>query len=474
MDHRPGPILSSPLVTRAARWGIVAWAAIGVAVLGVVIYRYVLWPVRIIFPPLVLALIFVYLLNPIVSMQERRGVPRLLATFITYVVFLSILGVGMAYLIPVVSDQVTGFVRSVPDLLDRTQDWVRDLSDRLGVDIGQEEGAFSLLQENLQGGSLVGRLTSFTAGVLHVALIVVLGPILAFYLLVDLPKIRQGIRALIPARRRDEADALGDKLSAAVGGFFRGQLLVATFVGGASMLALYIVGLPYWALVGLIAGVTNLIPLIGPFIGGGIAVFIAFTTDDTAAGFLMHPEPGWPLALASAIALLIVQQIDNHIISPNVVARTVKLHPVTVMLSLLAGGTLLGLWGMLLAVPTVAAVKILLLHYWDTQSSWPPRAPAVAPVPEDEAAAHREEPGPGTEVREPTGEPARAVEGATGHWWWRWNRAFRWRRRRGRAAGPGRGADGGPGRGPVGASADSGGDGESPIREREPAAPERR
>jgi predicted PurR-regulated permease PerM len=109
-----------------------------------------------------------------------------------------------------------------------------------------------------------------------------------------------------------------------------------------------------------------------------VAVLVAFTTDAPAGG-LLNLEPGWPLAIGSAIALLIVQQIDNHILSPNIVARTVNLHPVTVMLGLLAGGTLLGLWGMLLAVPVLAAVKILLLHTWDTRVQWPPVEPGVTP-----------------------------------------------------------------------------------------------
>jgi hypothetical protein len=109
-------------------------------------------------------------------------------------------------------------------------------------------------------------------------------------------------------------------------------------------------------------------------------VFVAFTTTQPDAGVIIHPAPGWPLAIAAVIALTIVQQIDNHIISPNVVARTVKMHPVTVMLSLLAGGTLLGLWGMIFAVPTVASIKIILMHVWDTRTSWPPDEPAE-PVP---------------------------------------------------------------------------------------------
>jgi predicted PurR-regulated permease PerM len=193
-------------------------------------------------------------------------------------------------------------------------------------------------------------------------------------LLVDLPKVQRATMSLIPLRRRGEVRSVLEKMGRALGGYFRGQLLVAAFVGVASMLGLYLVGLPYWALVGAVAGLFNLIPLIGPFIGAVPALFIAFTTSDT--GGLLHLDPGWPMALGASIALLIVQQIDNHIISPNVMARTVKLHPVTVMLGLLIGGTLAGLVGMLLTVPVIASVKIVLLHLWDSRVHWPPEGSA--------------------------------------------------------------------------------------------------
>jgi hypothetical protein len=115
------------------------------------------------------------------------------------------------------------------------------------------------------------------------------------------------------------------------------------------------------------------------------------------------------------VALLIVQQIDNHIMSPNIVARTVRLHPVTVMLGLLAGGTLLGLWGMLLAVPVLASAKILLLHAWDTRMQWPPPTNAAAPAfpgPADELPGGR----PTSERLRQAKAPARETE-RRGSWW---------------------------------------------------------
>jgi len=381
------PILSGPVVTRAARVAVVAWALVGLGILVYLIGRFVLYPIRIIFPPLVLALIIVYLLNPVVSALHRRGIRRGWGTLFTYVVFLSALGVGLAYLIPIVSHQVVEFGKSIPDLLQRAQDGLASFARKLGLNVkpGELVSAFGTKGTI---GSFIGRITSITSQVLHVALIVVLGPVLAFYFLVDLPKVRRAMEAAIPSRRRPEVLAVGSKVSEAIGGYFRGQLLVALFVGLASMLGLFIVGLPYWAPVGLIAGLFNLIPLIGPFIGAIPALFIAFTAPASGDG-LLHPRPGWPLAVAASIVLLVVQQIDNHIISPNVMKRTVKLHPLTVMISLLAAGTLAGLWGMLLAIPVVASAKIMLMHYWDTRMVWPPPAAKEGEV-EPEARQEQE------------------------------------------------------------------------------------
>ena len=134
--------------------------------------------------------------------------------------------------------------------------------------------------------------------------------------------------------------------------FFRGQLLVALIVAILSSVLLSIAKIPFAVPIGLIAGLTNIIPFVGPFIGGGIAVIVGGITG------------GADKALLAAGAMLAVQQLDNHLISPNVMGRAVKLHPVSIILALLGGGTLAGVFGMLLAVPTLAVAKILVMHYY--------------------------------------------------------------------------------------------------------------
>lgn len=414
-------MLDTPLVLRAARGGIVAWSVIGLVVLLFVFFRFVIYPIRIIFPPLVVAMILVYLLNPLVSALERRGLPRIWGTLLTYLVALGILGTLLTFTIPVVGDQIERFRATGPSIIDRVSDGIREFAANIG---------FQFEQGRAGGEGVVDffeRLVSFTQGLFGAAVVFIVGPILAFYFLVDLPKIKRGMRAIIPARRRGEIESLLERIGQAIGGFFRGQLLVALVVGIASALALWMVGLPFWAVVGLISGLFNLIPLIGPFIAGIVAVLIAFTTDPEVGG-LLDLEAGWPLAVGSGVALLIVQQLDNHILSPNIVARTVNLHPVSVMLGLLAGGTLMGLWGLLLAVPVLATIKILLLHVWDTRMQWPPVDPGDRTQP-------RPPPRP-VERFQRAKQPVRATE-VRGSWWTNAMRAlFRGRSRPGAPTSP--------------------------------------
>jgi predicted PurR-regulated permease PerM len=349
--HRPSPY------ERFVRIGIIAWCGIGVIILGYLMLRLMVY-VNPIVPPLLIAIAVVYLLNPLVSALERRGVPRVAGAGIVYILFLCIVALVVSLLVPVVARQVSQVIDHFPDYLADGQAFIRDIAARFGQEPNfrlDAEQVREWLSASENRGTVTRYLTglrSVTTSVISGLIIFVLGPVMAFYLLVDLPRLRRGAMALVPPGRREEIEGLMDRIGQAVGGFFRGQLLVALFVGVASSIGLWAIGLPFWLLVGMVAGIFNLVPLVGPFIGGGLAVIIALVS-------------GEPLkALWAALVLLAVQQIDNHLISPNVMGRTVQLHPVVVMLALLVGASFAGLFGMLLVVPLVAVAKIVFLFIW--------------------------------------------------------------------------------------------------------------
>jgi predicted PurR-regulated permease PerM len=347
-----------PAEERFRRWGIIAWSTIGILILA----GGLLWAftrVQEIFPSLVVALIVVYVLNPVVSQLEKRGMPRLAGSCLSYFVLLAVVTVGIALLIPVLIDQGQELARDFPRTWDRITDVAHNVTDwldrRFGVSVNVREwlgGHTDLVTDNL------GRVGSFLAGAATTAGLIVIGFVLGFYLLVDLPRLRRSIVRLIPPDRRQEAKEVASEIGTAMGGFFRGQLLVALIVGIMSSFGLWLVGLPYWAVVGMIAGFFNIVPMIGPFVGAIPAILIAAA---------LAP----PITIVWVVLVLTgVQQIDNHFISPNVMRWTVRLHPVTIMIALIAGATLAGFFGMLIAVPIVASVKMIASHFWRTRVPW--------------------------------------------------------------------------------------------------------
>ena len=363
---------------RLRRVGIGAWSVIGLLIL-LAIAGWFLLKISVIFPPLVLALLIIYLVNPIVNRLEERRVPRIAGAILSYIVVLGSITLIVLALIPLASKQIETFSDDWPKFREKTVESIQSTSDsieeRFGTRINTSQIECLLGADDIQSadspshaecdeatrefreriGDQASRITEVGGTILEILVIFILGPLLALYLIIDLPDLQKDILSLVPENNRSEFAAVGSKVGRAVGGFFRGQLVVALIVFVLSSIAFKLAGLPFWLVIGAVAGLTNLIPLVGPFIGGGLGVIIGTLSD------------GFGLGLKAAIAALIVQQIDNHFVSPFVMKRTVKLHPVTVMLGLLAGGTLAGFWGVLLAVPAIAVTKIILGHLWTTR-----------------------------------------------------------------------------------------------------------
>ena len=370
----PGPP-TPPVGTRIRRAGAVAWAIVGVAAL-LALLGFIGWVFRVIFPPLILAGAIVFLLNPAVTGLTRRGIPRAVSTALMYVLVLGLLAISAVSVFPLAADQADQLAADWPAITERTERWVDELAE-------DSQGTFfefnrAELADALDGGekTLTQQLVQARRiGLLifHFLLIMVLAPIIAFYLIVDLPHLTKVAHALVPDAARQEVEVVVGRLNRAIGGFFRGQLMVAVLVGIMVSIGLAIIGLKFWFLIGMIAGLFNMIPLIGPWVGGVPGVVIALTTGDTLQ------------AVGVVVVMVVAQQIDNHFITPQVMQRAVSLHPAAVMLALLAGGTLGGFFGLLLAVPLAAALKILIGHVWRTHILGQPLEVEVAAQATDDA-----------------------------------------------------------------------------------------
>ncbi|MGI8774570.1 MAG: AI-2E family transporter [Actinomycetota bacterium] len=408
------PVTETPRLPpgeRLRRVGMGAWSIIGIVIVLAMLVV-LLEKIRVILPPLGLALVIIYLVNPLVTRLQRRGVPRVAGTLLSYVVVLGSITILLSALVPFVSDQVDDFSDQWPEFRTKTITFIDDtaesIEDRFGFHLSTTQADCLLGADkdpeidgpskercdavtNTLRGRVIDRVGSFTEigrSVLEVLLIFILGPLLALYLLIDLPDLQRDMLRLVPQAHREEVSDLGNKIGRAVGGFFRGQLLIALLVGVLSAIGFRLIGLPFWLLIGAIAGFFNLIPLIGPFIGGALGFLVGTMTV------------GVELGIKAAIVELVVQQFDNHVLSPNIMKRTVQIHPATVMLALLAGGTIAGFWGVLLGVPAVAVLKLLVGHVWATRvlgvepspyaSTSPAEPPSVVPA-GDVAALDREQ-----------------------------------------------------------------------------------
>ena len=356
--------------------GIAAWSIVGACAV-VALLAWLVFQLRIIWPPLIFAVIIVYLFKPLVDRLERHKVPRVAGGCLAYLLFGGVLVLVGLLIVPVISDQAVELVDHVPKVIDSSSEAVSDLAVWLNL-----PESFQGV-ESLSGGLRdwfadpanrevilegIGRVGEIARGVLEVAVVVLLAPVLAFYILVDAHNLRKAGERLIPAADRAEAIHVARQIGKAVGGFIRGQLMVALVVGLLSSLALGLLDLPFWLIVGLIAGLLNIVPFIGPWVGGALGVSTALIVGDPIK------------AIWVVVAFVAIQQFDNHLVSPMILRVAVHLSPVTIILALLAGGSMGGLFGILIAVPVTAVLKIVAGHLWRTRvlgESWDEAVQAV-------------------------------------------------------------------------------------------------
>lgn len=352
------------------RIAFIVWTTIGVLALGWVLLRFA-DSVRIIWLPLAFAVGLTLLLNPIVNAFERVRVPRLVGTVFAFLVAGSVVAATVVLLVPAIREQGTDFAAQLPNLYDAVVDWLSSLSETFGIDLGNVWTSATIqewvsnpenqatIQELLGGfGSGAGRILR---GVTETLAVVFLAPVLSFYMLMDSTKFKIRSRELTPPQYREEATYLASQLTTALGSFVRGQLLVAFIVGVLSSIALYFLELPFWLLIGITAGVLNMVPFVGPFVGGALAAIVALFNGSVSQAL-------WAVGLFTAI-----QQFDNHVVTPLVQRTRVNLSPLVIVIALIAGGAVAGLVGVLVAVPAVTALRIVAGHLWRTRvlgESW--------------------------------------------------------------------------------------------------------
>ena len=367
------------------RIGQFSWSALGIiALIGVVAFLII--EARIILAPLFLAMVVVFILNPLVSMLERMRIHRILGTTLGFLIIIAALVVAVALVIPSVVEQGQMFASDFPDLYDDLTEQTITIAERFNIDVSiwDYDRIVEFLNDPENQDTIVSlildRVGSFTSGIFEFILIFLLGPVLAFYFLLDLPKQQGRLLELVPGSHRAEAAFVGRQLNTAVGGFLRGQLLVAILVGLMLSIGYGVIDLPFWLLIGLVGGVLNIVPFLGPWVGGILGVIVALATTDLRTAF-------W-----AAVVAIVVQQIDNNFVSPLVLRATVRLHPAVTLSVLVLAGAVAGFWGIIIAVPLAASVKVVGGHLWRTRllgQTWEEAGEAIMAEPPPPSGALR-------------------------------------------------------------------------------------
>ena len=307
--------------------------------------------------PFVAGFAVAYLLDPVADRLERVGISRLAATLVILVVFVLVLVLALMLLIPLAAHQLAVFVERLPATIARLQELIAaqgsPLIDRLG---GRE--ALADVQRSL--GEIVSRgiaigvaflrgLWTGGAALLSVFGLVVVTPVVAFYLLVDWDRMVASVDAWIPLRHRDTVRRLACEIDEAIAGFVRGQAAVCLILGTFYAVGLALIGLNFGVLIGLLSGLLTFIPYVGSLTGLVLSVGVA----------VVQFWPDWTWILATLGIFVAGQFVEGNFLSPKLVGASVGLHPVWLMFALLAFGSLFGFVGLLLAVPLAAVVGVL-------------------------------------------------------------------------------------------------------------------
>ena len=303
--------------------------------------------------PLFIGFIIAWLFNPAVKKLEKKKIPRIAGSLIVYAIFLIFLVVFIKILVPTIYIQLNELVGNLPEIFNEvklaTNKLFESLNDMNGIDLTSVKvNLFTTLENWFTNFTtslpefILTVVTSFFSKLMTIAF----GLIIGLYMLFDFDSISKHLISLLPKKHRKDADLLITDISTEVRKCVNGTLTVASMVFVGDSIGFAIIGLQAPLLFGLFCGITDLIPYVGPYIGGIAAVIIGFS-QSTFTGVM------------AIIICCIVQCLENFVLQPLIMSKTMKLHPVTIIIGLLIFEHFFGIVGMILATPIIALLKVI-------------------------------------------------------------------------------------------------------------------
>lgn len=313
--------------------------------------------------PFVWAIITAYVFNPlIVRATNRTGLPRRLWVVLFFVGIIGLVVLGLTVGVPMLRQQFVELNRELPGNLREVGKLLgQNEIELLGVTVNFNDSDEAIGGEIRQVLTQVRRdvIPDALPRVAHTMLMLLIYFVSTFFILVQAKKITQNVRRFTPENLRAEFGPLFDRINLVLGAYIRGQVIIVALTTLATFIALQVLGVKYSLVLALFTGLVELIPFFGPYLSGGVAVLVALTQGSAPFGWTTVT-----LAIAVAVTYFVLRQIQDHMVMPLLIGKMVNLHPLTVIFSIFSGATLVGVLGMLLAVPVAASVKIVLTYLY--------------------------------------------------------------------------------------------------------------
>jgi len=303
------------------------------------------------FIPFAVGAFITYLLHPVIENLHNRGLHRGIAVFIIYSLFFGGVGFGIYKGIPAFVNQLHDLAENTPVFAAYYQEWVDGIQDETSrwppAVKNRIDDSIIAVESYLEG--VLSGILNFLKGFLNSVVTLAIIPFIAFYMLKDFNVMKRAVWYITPSRWREQGKLFLRDIDRSLGNYIRGQLLVCLVIGVLSTLLFFLAGMPYSLLLGIIVGITNVIPYFGPIIGAIPAVIIAATISGK-------------MVVICIIIVFSLQFLEGNILSPIIVGRSLRMHPLVIMFALLAGGEIGGVIGLVLAVPVLVVIKTAILH----------------------------------------------------------------------------------------------------------------
>lgn len=316
-----------------------------------------LYAIRDVLAPFILAAIVSYVLAPAVTRLGRGGVPRGLVVAAVYLLFLAVVVGGLSALVPRLVRQAQEFEVAAESVRRGLGEYARQLGEvsvaGMAVDV---HGLYQRVQAETVAilGYLASRTTALLLGFLSSLAWVLLIVLISLYLLADAPAIREYSIRILPRSYRADVVAMVGEIDQAMRGYIRGQLFLGLVIGIVTWVVTMSLGLRHALLLAVVAGVLEVVPIAGPILAAIPAVLVAIFQSPAPFGLA-----SWTYALVIGGAYVAIQQLENNLLVPHIVGRSVNLHPAVVLLGVIAGASLAGVMGVFLAVPTLTTLRIV-------------------------------------------------------------------------------------------------------------------